>query len=59
MTMYGHERDMRCVWNDLGECLAKVPQACLCRQMRPHEYKKYLERFNGRTDGELTGSKEG
>lgn len=28
-----HERDMRCVLNSLGECLAKVPMACLCRQM--------------------------
>lgn len=29
----GHEKDMSCVLNSLGECLAKVPEACQCRQM--------------------------
>lgn len=26
-------RDMRCVLNSLGECLAKVPEACQCKKM--------------------------
>lgn len=34
-------KDMgRCVLNDLGECLAKIPQACLCALMPRAVYEE-------------------
>jgi hypothetical protein len=47
MTQERWDNAMACVWNHLRECLAKVPEACLCRQMSADEYKRYLARFDG------------
>jgi hypothetical protein len=34
---------MRCLLNDGGECLAKVPEACICMQM-PREVVEEMKR---------------
>jgi hypothetical protein len=35
-------KDLRCVLNDLGECIAKTPEACQCKQMTKREYIEFL-----------------
>jgi hypothetical protein len=42
------DRDLACVLNNMQECLAIVPLACLCRQMPMLVYKEYLTEMSPR-----------
>ena len=45
----GWEKDMvRCVLNNLGECLAKTPEACLCQQMPKAVYEEARRALEGK-----------
>jgi len=41
-------RAMRCPLNNGGECLARVPVACLCRQMDETLFRELQDRMLGR-----------
>ena len=41
-----HTKLLRCVLNDMGECLARIPEACLCLQM-PADVLEKARRFFG------------
>jgi hypothetical protein len=39
-------KDMgRCLLNGLGECLAEVPEACVCRKMPPSVVEEKMKEF--------------
>lgn len=49
-----HDNELRCVLNSLGECLAKVPEACQCKQMPETVYLDARKNLLwGVDDGEL------
>jgi hypothetical protein len=37
---------LRCVLNDMGSCLAKIPEACLCLQMPRDVFEAAWRYFN-------------
>ena len=49
---FEHSRDLRCVLNSLGECLANVPEACQCMKMPRLVYEEARKKF-GDVDGEI------
>lgn len=55
MTEHGHERDMQCVLNNLGECLAKIPEACQCKRMPELMYLEARKRFDGESNEKREG----
>lgn len=50
--------DLRCVLNDFGECLAKVPEACLCKQMPKREFEEARYRILGEKETDKEALKQ-
>lgn len=48
-------RDMRCVLNSLGECLANCPEACVCKQMPKVVFEDYMRTFGEKVDAAKEG----
>lgn len=41
-----HSRDLACALNDMRECIAIRPEACICRQMPREVYQSRREEHN-------------